>query len=375
MTTGSRTTRRYAALLILVALLFGGWSWFWFYAAGKVEATVEGWRAREAKAGRVYACGSQTVGGFPFRFELNCDDASARFQSSQAPIELKARGILVAAQVYQPNLLISEFRGPLTVAGSGQTPSLVVNWKLFQSSVRGTPKAPERVSLVLDKPAIDRMDGGVAHTVLRAEHIEIHGRMAQVLADGPAAGQPAIEIALRLDGAVAPDVPAAAGQPVNSAIDMVLRGLDDFSPKPWHERFRQMQASGGRIEVTQARVQRGVTIAVGSGSVSINPNGHLNGQLNVTVAGLEPFLQSIGAQQMVQTSPAIDKLAGALDRLSPGLGNAARQQIGANLSAGINMLGKPATLEGQPAVTLPLRLDDGAMFLGPIPLGQTPALF
>jgi hypothetical protein len=371
MTTGSRTTRRYTAMLIVVALLFGGWSGVWFYAAGKVETTVEGWRAREAKAGLVYTCGSQTVGGFPFRFELNCDDASARFQSSQAPVDLKARGILVAAQVYQPNLLVSELRGPLTVAGPGQAPNLVVNWKLFQSSVRGTPRVPERVSLVLDKPAIDRMVGGVAHTVLRAEHIEIHGRMAE----GTAANQPAIEVALRLDGAVAPDVPAAAGQPVNAAIDMVLRGLDDFSPKPWHERFRQMQASGGRIEVTQARVQRGVTIAIGSGSVSINPNGRLNGQLNVTVAGLEPFLQSIGAQQMVQTSPAMDKLAGALDRLSPGLGNAARQQIGANLSTGINMLGKPATLEGQPAVTLPLRLDDGAIFLGPIPLGQTPALF
>ena len=127
----SRTSRRYGAMLILVILLFGGWSWFWFSATDKVEAAVEGWRAREAKAGRIYECGTQSVGGYPFRFELNCDNASALFATNQPPVELKAKGILVAAQIYQPNLLISEFHGPLTVAAPGQPPRLIVNWKLF----------------------------------------------------------------------------------------------------------------------------------------------------------------------------------------------------------------------------------------------------
>jgi hypothetical protein len=57
------------------------------------------------------------------------------------------------------------------------------------------------------------------------------------------------------------------------------------------------------------------------------------------------------------------------------LGDVARQQAGANISAGINMLGEQATLEGKRAVTLPLRFNDGAVFLGPIPIGNTPALF
>ena len=136
-----------------------------------------------------------------------------------------------------------------------------------------------------------------------------------------------------------------------------------------------MQAAGGRIDITQARVQQGETIAVGSGSLSLNPNGRLEGQLRVTVAGVEPFLNSIGAQQMVQASPSVDKLAGALDRLAPGLGNVARQQAGANISLGINLLGEQTTLEGKRAVTLPLRFDDGAIFLGPIQIGNAPAFF
>ena len=125
-------------------MLFGGWSWFWYAATEKAQATVDGWRAREAQAGRIYACGSEEYGGFPFRFEMTCGGASALFQSNQPPVEVKARGILVAAQVYQPTLLIGEFQGPLTVATPGQAPHFVVNWKLAQSSVRGTPAAPER---------------------------------------------------------------------------------------------------------------------------------------------------------------------------------------------------------------------------------------
>lgn len=375
MATGSRITQRFIALIVLAVVLIGGWSWFWSYAAGKVEATLDGWRAREALAGRVYACGSQSVGGFPFRFELNCDGASALFKSIRPPVELKSRGFLVAAQVYEPTLLITEFHGPLTVAAPGQPPSLAVNWKLFQSSVRGTPYAPERVSLVFDRPTVDAIDNvngiGNPHTLLRANHIEIHGR----LAGGTVAKNPVIEVALRLDGALAPDLRAMAVQPVDATIDTVLRGLSDFSPKPWPERFRQLQAAGGSIEITQARIKQGDTLATGSGSVSINPSGRLQGQLRMTVAGLEPFLKSIGAEQMVQNSQAVDKLAGVLDRLSPGLGNAARQQVGANLSAGIKMLGQPATLDGLPAVALPLRFDDGRMFLGPLPLGDVPPLF
>lgn len=364
-----RTRARYITLLLLVVALIGGWSAFWFYASGKIGETLDAWREREAKSGRVYACGSQSVGGYPFRFELDCDQVSATF--SQPPIELKGRGVLVAAQVYQPNLLISEFHGPLTVATPGQPADIVVNWKLAQASVSGTPSAPERVSVAVDLPVIDRISGGSQQTLLRARHVEVHGRIAE----GSARDHPTVEAVLRLNGAVAPQLHPGAANPVDADINAVLRGLKDFAPKPWAERFREIQAAGGGIDIGQARLQQGDTLAVGAGSLSINAEGRLDGQLRVTIVGLEGFLNAIGAQQMVQTSPALDKLAGVLDRISPGLGGAARQQVGANLSAGINMLGEKTTLEGKPAVTLPLKFSDGAISLGPIPLGRSPALF
>ena len=367
-----RRTRRYIVTLVLAVALIGGWSGFWYYAAGKAEVAIDGWRAREAKAGRVYSCGSQSIGGYPFRIEVNCHKAAALLRTSQPPVEIKAGGMLIAAQIYQPNLLITEFHGPLTVADPGKPPFLVVNWKLAQSSVRGTPAAPERVSIALDKPVVERIAGGGRHVVLRAQHAEIHGRIVA----GSVAAKPVIETVLRLTAASAPELHPAAVAPFDADITAVLYGLRDFAPKPWPVRFREMQAADGRIDITQARLHQGETIAVGDGSLSLNANGRLQGQLRVTVAGIEPFLAAVGAQQTVQASPGMDKVAGALDRLLPGLGDAARQQAtSTNLSLGINLLGEQTTLEGKRAVTLPLRFDDGAILLGPIRIGTAPALF
>src|SRR6185437_5918387 len=111
-----RRTWRYIGMLVLVLVGVAGWSWFWHYAAGQAQIAIDGWRAREAKAGRVYACGSQTIGGYPFRIEVECDKASALFRSNQPPVEIKAGGMSIVAQIYQPNLLITEFHGPLTIA-------------------------------------------------------------------------------------------------------------------------------------------------------------------------------------------------------------------------------------------------------------------
>lgn len=367
-----RRKRRYIGTLILFLALVGGWSYLWYYATGKAEVAIDRWRAREAKAGRIYTCGSQSIGGYPFRIELTCDKAAAVFRGNQPPVEIKTSSILVAAQLYQPTLLISDFYGPLTIADLGHAPNIIVNWKLAQSSVRGTPSAPERISLVFDQPVVERINGNNRQSVLKAQHIEVHGRLAA----GSVTNKPIIETVLRLRAAAAPELHPAAAMPIDADITTLLRGLNDFSPRPWSARFRELQAVDGRVDITQARVQQGDTIAVGDGTLSLNTSGRLQGQLRVTVANIEPFLAAVGTPQVVKNSPDMDRLSGALDRLLPGLGNVARQQAtSSNLSLGINLLGEQTTLEGKRAVTLPLRFDDGSVFLGPIWIGNTPAMF
>src|SRR5215475_8284973 len=305
-----RTGLRYTILLFIVFALAAGWTAFWKFAASRAETAIEGWRAREARSGRIYTCGSQDVGGFPFRIEVNCDQAAALLRTNQPPIELRTTSLLMVAQVYQPGLLISEFHGPLTVGEPGKAPEFVADWKLAQSSVRGTPSAPERGSLVFNLLSVERVNGAARESMVRARHAEFHGRMAE----GSATNKPVIEVAVQIDQGTAPNLHPAAATPIDADVTAVLRGLNDFSPKPWPVRFREMQAAGGRIDITKARVHQGDILAVGTGSLALNSNGRLEGDVRVTMAGVDQFLAAIGAQQKVQTSPNMDRLVGVLDR-------------------------------------------------------------
>ena len=80
-----------AILTVLLIVLAGLWGGAWYYGSGVLEGTIDGWKAREARAGRVYTCATQTIGGFPFGIEVRCADVGAEFKSNRPPLALKAR--------------------------------------------------------------------------------------------------------------------------------------------------------------------------------------------------------------------------------------------------------------------------------------------
>ena len=159
-----RRNRRYIGTLVLFVALIGGWSWFWHYAAGKAEVAIDGWRAREAKAGRVYKCGSQSDRrlSVPHRGELRQGVRAVAHQPAagrdQGRRHVDRRADLPAESA---DHRIPRARSPSPIRENRRLS--VANWKLAQSSVRGTPAAPERVSMALDRPVVDRIDGGGRH--------------------------------------------------------------------------------------------------------------------------------------------------------------------------------------------------------------------
>lgn len=354
----------------LVAVLSLAWSGFWFFAAGAAERTIAGWREREAHVGRIYTCEKQTVSGFPFRIEIRCVDPSIELRRNEPPLALKASDLVVVSQAYQPTHLITELRGPMTLAELGQPPNYVANWVLGQSSVRGTPAAPERASIVFDRPTVDRVGSAAPVTVLKADRIEVHGRIAE----GSVAGDPVIELAWSLTAATAPELHAFTKQPVDAELLAKLYGLADFSPKPWPVRFKEIQARGGRIDVTGARVRQGEAIAVSAGTLGLTTRGGLDGQIEVTIAGLEHVVAALDLDRLTSRG-RVGAAIGVLDSLVPGLGQVARQNAGPGIVAGLRAMGQATTLEGKPATTLPLRFNDGQILLGPFPVGRVPPLF
>jgi hypothetical protein len=378
---------------VLLLIAAAAWSAFWFFAASEVEVRADAWRAQEAKSGRVYDCARRSVAGFPFRLEVRCDGASVSLVSqtavqaaTQTPITAKLGEILVVAQIYDPKLLIAEFTAPATISGSGQQASMLVNWSKARSSVVGLPAIPQRASIVFDDPAIDRVNGSAQTPLARAKHVELHGR----LAEGSPSDRPAIETVLQIAQGSVQELHPLLAAPFDADVRTTLSGLKDFSPKPWPERFREIQAAGGHVEIVQSRIQQGDLIAVAAGTLGLSASGRLDGELQMTVAGIEKVIPALGIEKMLEegvpqatldrVAPGVktqdvNNLFGALDRAIPGLGRVVKQNANVGVTAGINALGKEAVLEGKKARAFPLRFVDGTVYLGPIKVGQTPPLY
>jgi hypothetical protein len=180
-----------------------------------------------------------------------------------------------------------------------------------------------------------------------------------------------IETVLRLNAGVADGLHPLAGKPVDAEIATVLRGVDDITPKPWPVRLREWQARDGRLEIVNARLAQEEVVAVGAGTLRLTARGGLDGNLQVTVIGVEKVLKMFEIDRLVSEGQ-IGATLGALDRLIPGLGGIARQNAAPGLVAA---LGQRTVLDGKPAVAFPVRFVDGTVFLGPFRVGVVPPLF
>jgi hypothetical protein len=380
-------------LPVLLLVAAAAWSGFWFHAASQVDVKADAWRAREAKSGRVYDCARRSVAGFPFRLEVRCDGASVSLQSqtagqaaTQAPVTAQLGEIMIVAQVYDPKLLIAEFTAPATISDRGGSSSMSVNWSTARASVVGLPAVPQRVSIVFDDPSVDRINASGPTPLARARHVELHGR----LAEGSALDHPLIETELKIAGGSVQEVHPLLALPFDADARAMLSGLKDFSPKPWPARFREIQAAGGHVEIVQSRIVQGDLVAVAAGTLGLSPDGRLDGELQMTVAGIEKVIPALGIEKMLDEgvpqatldrvvpgvkTQDVSNLLGALDRAIPGLGKVVKQNANVGVVAGINALGKEAVLEGKKARTFPLRFVDGLVFLGPLKVAQVPALF
>ncbi|WP_027522161.1 DUF2125 domain-containing protein [Bradyrhizobium sp. Ec3.3] len=391
MTVAARRRPRWGLFIapILLLILAVAWSGFWFYAASQAEVAADAWRAQEAKSGRIYDCAKRSIAGFPFRFEVQCSGASVSLVSqtaSKTPFTAKLDNILVVAQVYDPKLVIAEFTAPATLTDGVTQTSFVVNWSKGRSSVVGLPAVPDHASIVFDDPAINRVDGSVQVPVAKARQVELHGR----LAEGSSRDNPIIETVLEIAQGSIQGVHPLLAEPFEADVRSKITGLKDFAPKPWPQRFRELQAAGGHIEIVQSRIQQGELIAVAAGTLGISANGRLDGELQMTVTGLERVIPALGIDKMLEEgvpqatldrvapgvkSQDLNNLFGALDRAIPGLGKVVKQNANVGVAAGINALGTESMLEGKKARSFPLRFADGAVMLGALKVAQLPPLY
>ncbi|MFL5048925.1 MAG: DUF2125 domain-containing protein [Xanthobacteraceae bacterium] len=331
------------ALMIVVAL---AWSAAWYFAARRADATITAWIEQEARFGRIYSCGSRSSGGYPFRIEMRCADPAVELAAVEPPRVLRAKELMGVAQIYQPDLIIAEITGPLSIGEAGRPTLWRADWRLAQTSLRGVVGSSQRVSIVLEAVRFERTDGTTTETWAAANRVEAHLRR------GPASAsdRPVLDLAAQVAGATVPSAAALGGRPFDAELVAVLRGLTDLRPKPMPARLKEWQAAGGRLQVAKFRLQQGEAVAVAAGDIGLSAAGRPDGAFDITMAGFDRLAQDL-------------------------LGRAQGGALQFGLMAGLAWLGRPAEIDGKRAVAVPLRVNDGAVYLGRIPLGKVEPLF
>jgi hypothetical protein len=291
----------------------------WFYAAGQAKAEMAAWRERERQAGRQQDCASLSVGGYPMGIEVRCVGAGFEIEGTPS-YRLDLPSVLATVQVYDRKLLTSELTGPLKISAQRGDSDYLLDWNVGRVTMRGLPSKVEHGSVVFDDLAIYDRAAGDRDPMLRARHFEMQGRQAVAGGD-----EPTVEAVLRLKQATAEKMHPAIARPTDADVTSVLRGMTELAPMSWPARLRQWQARNGEIDITNARIEQDDIIAVGTGTLRLTARGGLEGNLQVTIVGVEKVLRMFNLERLLSEGQ-IGAALNVLDQLIPRLGDAARRR-------------------------------------------------
>jgi hypothetical protein len=327
---------------VLAALAAGGWRLAWGWAAGRVEEQIDKVMAAEAAKGRVWACAERKIHGFPGALELVCDKATltTRLASGESAVWRLPR-VVASAQATRPTDLRIEFSSPAELEQAGAVVA-TAKWAFLEIGTNGLPR-PNRVNLLSDRFRLESKIAAPLEIESAKASMDLTATPAQPLPAGAA------RLGLAIGGlAFAPLEKAVGAGALNVELFGDLRqALALAAPASPAVRAEAWRQAGGGFDLKKLRAwssaPNGPNVT-GEGTLSLDQERRLAGAVTLSATGLDGLARAMG----------VNPNALAVGEALGGLFGGARKEA-------------PA----QPkALTLPLRFEDGAVWLGPI---RTPA--
>jgi hypothetical protein len=322
----------YALVLGIVA----AWAGFWFVVKGRVSNGLDEWLAREASAGRDWACQRRSIAGFPFRIEVKCANLTLARRNDPSAPAMSLGPLLVMAQVYDPRHLIGESAGPLTAQwADGRKGEM--SWASARMSLRSSANGFERAALVLEKPVF--ASTGLGMEPVRAARSELYLRPAP----GRAAEQ-AFEMSLDVKALSSAGLDQLAGtrEPADVKLSAITTHAGAFLAGITPATLETWRAAGGAVEFSNFGIAKSQAFLEGAGWVGLDDQRRLKGRIDASQSG-------------------IDQIGG--------------MRLGGLLDAGALFAGRPAvTTEGGRNLKPlpPIEAREGRLFVGPLRLPGAP---
>jgi hypothetical protein len=305
----AQTARRFRLGLflpyILLALLVVAWSIAWFWIRGRAATEIDGWIAREAAAGRNWACADRSLTGYPFRIELRC--SAVTLERSDGRFRLGPS--TAVAQIYQPRLVLFESAGPFHVEQGALTGD--ASWGKLQGSVHGASDGFTRASLVVDGPNVTVTGADPDPIAVAGQHLELHARPTP----GRYESEGAIDVSLQLAQAAVPQLDALTGNPAPAdlSLDATLTQATVLRTGPVPRELERWRQAGGTLDLTALSLAKGAQRVQAKGTLALDDAHRPVGQLDLRAAGVDALIGSVVGQRFGSEKGAlIGQLVGGL---------------------------------------------------------------
>lgn len=321
--------KRIIILGSIVLLVVVGWSAAWLVLANMIRQGIDAQAQADGTSSPRVTCGTLDIGGFPFRFDANC--ANATVVSGDSTIVVP--GISASVRVYAPTHMVVAALGPAEITDSFTGLRNAVAWSALDGSARLDNWRIARVSVEgRDMVWSDTLLGDVL--IAKAPLVGLH------LLDMPEQhdaqrGRAALAGYMLVENLAMPGLTLGG---TNAEIEVELSGLPD-DVRNWGDPalLRTMAAEGSTLRIVGIRGSDAESTLNAEGALSLNGAGLLDGQLNITSTGVA-------------------------ERIGPLLEEPWRTLV----------LGTPGP-DGSHVNQVNFR--SGAMFSGLVPIGSVPPLF
>lgn len=312
----------------------------WFGWAMATQRAVSGWLDTREAEGWVVSRGDVSVTGYPTEFVLNFGDIS--LADPATGLVWSAPGLTLRQAVFAPDRIEAVWPAMQTLASPHE--EVGIRADLLSSELDLQPTA----NLALDASRT-RMEALVLASSLGWEAGLATGRLDMLRQDGAAA---TYAIHFEATGVTPPEDVARLLDPAGvlpEAIPVVLSDAVVTFDRPWDlTAIEDARPQPVGIDLTEARAEWGTLMLRMSGRVDVDPEGRGTGDISIRA----------------ENWPEMLAMAERGGLLAPGARRTAENALG--FLAGLS--GRREDLD------VTLRLDDGFVYLGPLPVGEGPRL-
>jgi len=246
---------------LIVFVLAIAWSGYWLWLHHEAQRRFEEQSAILAARGLTLKCSDTEWGGYPFRIEFTCADPKFADARSNLLAGADAAKLFVVMQAYDFRKVAALLDGPTTITLRDTEPLTIAHERILASFQR-VSAADQRLSI--EVPAL--RIGTDASAVTASFHFR-------------ARDENTLDIAASGEGI------AFAVEDAKFAIDKAaLEGNMPLSALASDEILRGLAASGSKINITRASLSKGELTISGDGSLTITPQGYLDGRIRTVIS-------------------------------------------------------------------------------------------